>query len=273
MNGAEEIYTILQDWNRISLVQILLIVAFAWLAVFLVQRFLPTLAQRLPVRLRSPVTTSIPVLRLLILLIAVFKVIPLLVEPTPQNILAMLGAAGLAIGFAFKDYIGSVIAGIVCLYERPYRLGDWVSIDGDYGQIRSLGLRAMKIVTADDTAVTIPHGKIWTTNIANANDGNAELMCVTDFFLRPDHDAKKVCEKLRDVGLSSPYTHLKHRVAVSVSEVPWGTHYRLKAYPVDGRDQFRFTTDLTVRGKDALARMGTLPATIPLVQGSSEGSS
>jgi small-conductance mechanosensitive channel len=193
-------------------------------------------------------------------------VVPLVVEPTPQNILAMLGAAGLAIGFAFKDYIGSIIAGIVCLYERPYRLGDWVRIDGDYGQIRSLGLRAMRIVTPDDTAVTIPHGKMWTSNIANANDGNPELMCVTDFFLRPDHNAKEVCEKLREVGLSSPYTHLKHPVAVSVIEEPWGTHYRLKAYPIDGRDQFRFITDLTIRGKEALDRLGVAPATIPALQ-------
>ena len=273
MNGAEEIYDILQDWNRISLIHILLIVALAWLAVFVVQRFLPPLAQRFPVRLRSPITTSIPVLRLLILLIALFNVLPLVVEPTPQNILAMLGAAGLAVGFAFKDYIGSVIAGIVCLYERPYRIGDWVLIDGDYGQIRSLGLRALKIVTADDTVITIPHGKIWTSNIANANDGNPHLMCVTHFYLRPDHDSKKVCGKLWEVGISSPYTHLKYPVLVSVGEGRWGTHYRLKAYPIHGRDQFRFVTDLTVRGKEALARLGAVPATIPAVPGAVDGSS
>lgn len=37
---------------------------------------------------------------------------------------------------------------------------------------------------------------------------------------------------------------------------PWGTHYRIRAYPMDPRQQFRFTTDLTIRGKAALAEAG-----------------
>ncbi|MDO9532345.1 MAG: mechanosensitive ion channel family protein, partial [Deltaproteobacteria bacterium] len=41
---------------------------------------------------------------------------------------------------------------------------------------------------------------------------------------------------------------------------PWGTHYQLKAYPLDSREQFQFISDLTVRGKDVLAKMGVKPA-------------
>jgi hypothetical protein len=43
---------------------------------------------------------------------------------------------------------------------------------------------------------------------------------------------------------------------VVAREKPWGTQYWLKAYPVDPRDQFRFITDLTVRGKAALSELG-----------------
>jgi small conductance mechanosensitive channel len=42
---------------------------------------------------------------------------------------------------------------------------------------------------------------------------------------------------------------------VVVAEKPWGTHYRVKAYPVDGRQEFQFISDLTVRRKAALAPM------------------
>jgi small conductance mechanosensitive channel len=45
-------------------------------------------------------------------------------------------------------------------------------------------------------------------------------------------------------------------INVVASEKSWATQYRLKAYPVDPRDQFRFITDLTVRGKEALAGLG-----------------
>jgi hypothetical protein len=51
--------------------------------------------------------------------------------------------------------------------------------------------------------------------------------------------------------------------AVIVTEKPWGTHYRLKAYPVDSAQQFQFVSDLTVRGKAALSRLGVEFAAVP----------
>ena len=67
----------------------------------------------------------------------------------------------------------------------------------------------------------------------------------------------------REVALTSPYLQLKRPVVVIVLEKPWGTHYRLKAYPIDGRDQNKFTTDMTVGGKAALANLGVKPAIVP----------
>ena len=49
-------------------------------------------------------------------------------------------------------------------------------------------------------------------------------------------------------------------VIVVAAEQPWGTHYRLKAYPIEGRDQFQFVTDLTIRGKAMLRRLGVKSA-------------
>lgn len=267
MNNGMEIQGILRDLEQISVVRIAVIVLVAWGAVLLVQRVLPRLLERLPARLRLRLLPLVPVLRLVILLVAFLKVVPLVVDPTPQNILAILGAMGLAMGFAFKDYAGSVIAGIVSLYERPYRVGDWVRIGDAYGVVKSLGLRSLKLVTPDDTAVTVPHARIWNENISNANDGYRELLCVADFYLHPAHDARSVRERLWEVGITSPYTKLDRPVSVMVHETPWATHYRLKAYPVDGREQFRFVTDLTTRGKEALAELGAEPPMLPASKG------
>jgi hypothetical protein len=130
-----------------------------------------------------------------------------------------------------------------------------------------LGLRALRLVTPDDTVVIIPHLTIWNTSIHNANDGNRELMCVADFYLHPDHDAALVSQKLREVALTSPFTQLELPIKVVVTERPWGTHYRLKAYPIDSRDQFQFISDLTVRGKQALALLGVKAALALLASG------
>jgi small conductance mechanosensitive channel len=246
--------------DQINFVEIAIIAVLGWVSILLVERMVPWLAKRLPARLRMYLLPSIPVFRLAILFITFAMIVPMVIQTSLQNLIAILGFAAVALGFAFKDYISSLIAGIVAIYERPYRVGDWVTIDGAYGEVQSLSLRALRLYTPDDTVVSIPHIKIWTTNIFNGNDGNRNLLCVAHFYVDPDHDAGRARQTLHDVALTSPYLDLNHSIRVIVQEQPWGTHYQLKAYPLDSREQFQFISDLTVRGKGALAKMGVKPA-------------
>jgi small conductance mechanosensitive channel len=255
MPQADTLNKIFRDVQQIDFLKIIIIIAVAWLSIKLLERFLPWLAERLTGRLRLYILPSVPVLRLLILIVAVVEIVPLIIEPTFQNLVTFLGAAGIALGFALKDYASSLMAGIVALYERPYRVGDWVEIDGAYGEVIYVGLRMLRLVTPDDTVVTIPNLKLWQTNIFNDNDGRRELMCVADFYLEPQHDGSQVRQSLHDVALTSPYVNLERPILVIVAEKPWGTHYKIKAYPVDARDQFQFISDLTIRGKAALAEL------------------
>jgi small conductance mechanosensitive channel len=251
---------IFNKFDQINFVEIAIIVGLAWLSILLVEHLVPWLAKRLPARLRMYLLPSIPVFRLAILIFSFAMIVPMVIQTSLQNLIAILGFTAVALGFAFKDYISSLIAGIVAIYERPYRVGDWVTIDGAYGEVQSLSLRALRLFTPDDTVVSIPHIKIWTTNIFNGNDGNRNLLCVAHFYVDPDHDAVRARQRLYDVAMTSPYLDLNHPIRVIVQEQPWGTHYQLKAYPLDSRDQFQFISDLTVRGKDALAKIGVKPA-------------
>jgi small conductance mechanosensitive channel len=251
---------IFNQLDKIDFIEIAIIAVMAWVSILLVERLVPRLANRLPARLRMYLLPSIPVFRLAILIITFAMIVPMVIQTSLQNLIAILGFAAVALGFAFKDYISSLIAGIVAIYERPYRVGDWVTIDGAYGEVQSLSLRALRLFTPDDTVVSIPHIKIWTTNIFNGNDGNRNLLCVAHFYVDPNHDATRARQRLHDVALTSPYLDLNHSIRVIVQEQPWGTHYQLKAYPLDSREQFQFISDLTVRGKDALAKMGVKPA-------------
>ncbi len=240
------------DFKDIGFFNIFLILLATWALIAIIRRLFPLVAERTPNRARIFVLGAVPILRLVLLAIAVMLIVPLIINPTMQNLFAIFGAAGVAIGFAFKDYVSSLIAGIVAVTERPYRPGDWVKVDDAYGEVTSVGLRSYRMVTPDDTVVTIPHLKLWDTNIYNSNDGAPTLQCVADFYLEPEHDAALVRRTLRDVALTSAYLQLERPIAVIVAEKPWATHYRLKAYPIDARDQFQFTSDLTVRGKEAL---------------------
>ncbi len=247
---------LINDLQDISFTKIGLIVFGTWLAILIARKLLPYLAERGPSQLRLYLLGGVPIIRMLLLVMATLWVIPIIFNITFQNFLVISGAMGVAIGFAFKDYVSSLIAGIVAIFERPYRPGDWVEIDGDYGEVRSVGMRAIEICTPADNLIHVPHDKIWKSNIANANDGAHTLMCVASFYVAPDHDSAKVRAALRDVAMTSAYLHYDKPVLVMLTQTPLGTHYKLKAYPFDLRDQFEFVSDLTIRGKRALADTG-----------------
>ena len=254
--GKEKAAQLVNDLQDISFTKIGLIVVGTWLAILLARKLLPYLAERGPSQLRLYLLGAVPIIRLVLLSVAILWLIPIVFNITLQNFLVISGAASVAIGFAFKDYVSSLIAGIVAIFERPYRPGDWIEIEGDYGEVRSVGMRSIEVRTPSDNIVYIPHEKIWQHNVSNSNDGARTLMCVASFYLAPDHDAERVRGALRDVALTSAYLDYDKPVLVMLAESPWGTHYKLKAYPFDMRDQFSFVSDLTVRGKLAIAEAG-----------------
>lgn len=251
---------ILRPWAEIDLLGILLTVVAAWLAVILFARFVRWLSRRLPTRLRYYVLPWPPIVRLVVIVAVVVMVVPMVLEPRPESMFAVAGSGAVAVGFAFKDYVSSLIAGVVVLFERPCSVGDWVRIGDLYGRVDVMRLRVIELVTPNDDRVAIPLSRIWTDPIQNANGGNPDHLCVADFYLDPEHDAAAVQRALEDVALTSAYRNLERPVVVVASEELFGTHYRVKTYPFDGSDQFGFVTDLTVRGKQALAQLGARPA-------------
>lgn len=246
------------EWRHVLL--ILGILAGARLLSGAVTRGFTRLAERVPGRWRLRVLQFMPVTRFLVAVAAIMLIVPLLIRPTAQNVLALLASVGLALAFVLKDYGSSVVAAMVTVFEHPYQPGDWIAVEGTYGEVRSIGLRAVHLLTPDDTEVIIPHSKLWGTSIFNATTGQRHVLCVADFYLHPHHDAARVRAELTQVAATSPYLEPESPVTVIAAEKPWGTHYRLKAYAKESRDQFQFTTDLTIRGKEALLAIGVKAA-------------
>jgi small-conductance mechanosensitive channel len=255
---------VLRDASQIPWLRIAAIAIGAWLLVRFLAWTLPRAAEALPAGIRIRLLPLVPALRLVISVVAVLWIVPLVISPTPQNLVAILGALGIALGFAFKDYATSLVAGVIAVYERPYRQGDWVRIGDVYGEVRSVGLRALQVVTPEDDVVTFPHSVLWSEDgVANANDGGRTLQVVARLWLEPEHDGAQVRDRLREVAWTSPWLDVTRPVEVIVREEPWGTRYDVKAYPLDARDQFRFLSDLTVRAKEVVAAAGARYAAAP----------
>lgn len=255
-NASDRAVQLINDWQDIRLFEIAAIILGTWAAILILHRLVSFVAERGPSHLRLYLLAVTPFIRLLLMTAAVIWIIPLIFNVTFENFLIIAGSVGIAIGFAFKDYVSSLIGGVVAVFERPYRPGDWIEINGDYGEVQSVGLRVVRLRTASDDIISVPHLWMWENSISNSNDGKRTLMCVADFFLHPDHDAALVRQSLQTVALTSAYLEYAQPVIVVLSEQPWGTHYKLKAYPFDMRDQFAFISDLTVRGKLVISECG-----------------
>ena len=254
MNG--QLTEILRDPGEIP---VLLLLAGLTAAVVLTSALgwlLPKVADAVPARFRTRVLTLVPALRLAIGLAVIVWAAPKVIAPTPQNLVAIVGALGIALGFAFKDYVASLVAGVVAVAERPYRQGDWVRVGDHYGEVRRVGSRAIQLVTLDDDVVTIPHGRLWTDDVANANDGARTLLVVTEVWLHADHDAEALQRRLNDVLTTSRYLDPTRPYRVVLVDHAGGSCYALKAFPLDARDQVAFRTDLSARAKEVARALG-----------------
>ena len=102
-------------------------------------------------------------------LVIIFTVLAVLdqfgVETT--SLIALLGAAGLAIGFALQGTLSNVAAGVMLLFFRPFKVGQFVDVGGTAGTVKGVGLFTTLLDTGDNVHIIVPNANIWGSAIKN----------------------------------------------------------------------------------------------------------
>jgi small-conductance mechanosensitive channel len=251
---AEQTKDLVSKITTGKVTQAIIILLATYFILKILDRLILWLSEKIDKAWRLRVKQFLPFLRMTVLTTVVVTLMNLFLNLSKENILAVTGTVAVALGFAFKDYASSIIAGIVGLFESPYGVGDRIKIGDYYGEVVSYGIRSVRIQTPDDNIVTIPHNKIWTEAVSNANAGALEAQVVTKFYFAHDIDVNVVKKILYRVAQTSKYTHLKLPIVVIMQEKPWGTVFKLKCYPIDARDEFIYQTDLISRAKQAFVK-------------------
>ena len=100
-------------------------------------------------------------------------------------VLAGLGIAGIAIGFAVKDSLANIFGGISLILDKNFKVGDKIKIDsGDVGVIEDIGLRSTKLKDYDNHLIIVPNGKLANSKIVNYVKPNPKLKFKIDFVKR-----------------------------------------------------------------------------------------
>jgi small conductance mechanosensitive channel len=263
MNAADHQLGFLRTLVWADLLLVLAIAVGGQLLALAVRQIVRYVAESAPSHRRLLILRMAPLARIAIWIIVVAIIVPIVVEPSFEDVVALIAALSLALAFALKDYISCVVAGIVTIVEHTYQPGDWIELDGTYGEVKAIGMRAVHLVTADDTEVIIPHALLWSSSVFNVSGGKQSLLCVTEFYLHADHDGTVVRQALAEIGETCNYRKSQTPVTVAASETPWGTRYKIKAYVAESREQFAMITDLTIRGKERLRALGVAFAQAP----------
>ena len=83
------------------------------------------------------------------------------------SLIALVGAAGLAIGLAVQGTLSNVAAGVMLLIFRPFRVGDSIDAGGQSGTVHELGLFLTEMNTPDNVRISVPNASIWGSAIKN----------------------------------------------------------------------------------------------------------
>jgi len=87
------------------------------------------------------------------------------------SVITTLGVVGIAVGFAAQETLSNFIAGITLLIERPFRIGEWVEINGKTGRVEEITLRTTRLVTRNNVTVSIPNAAVASGDITNLSAG------------------------------------------------------------------------------------------------------
>ncbi len=83
------------------------------------------------------------------------------------SFVALLGAAGLAIGMAFSGTLSNLAGGVMILFFKPYKVGDYIEAQGEIGHVKELQIFNTILITLDNKTVIIPNGPLANGNMTN----------------------------------------------------------------------------------------------------------
>lgn len=175
-----------------------------------------------------------------------------ILKPPKEVIIALLGSATFATGLALKDLVTSIISGITIIMDSPFQVGDRILFNNIYGEIKHIGLRAVKLKTLDNEIVTIPNSNFMNNAVICSNPGQININVVTNFYLSTESNIEKAKNILRNTVLTSKYAYLNEPITLVVDNIWKGEMMciliSLKAHVIDAKYEKAFQSDIIIRG-------------------------
>jgi len=152
--------------------------------------------------------------------ILVFVLIAVLAQFGVQtaSIIALLGVAGLAVGLSLQGTLQNIAAGIMLLFLRPFRIGDYIDAEGLAGTVEEIGLFTTHLRTYQGIYLEVPNGQVWNRSILNYSRVEARRLDIV-VGISYDDDIDKAQAALLELMTSDSRANAEPEPQVMVKEL------------------------------------------------------
>lgn len=178
-------------------------------------------------------------------------------------LVAGAGIAGIAVGFAAKDTLSNLIAGILLIIDRPFEIGDrielWSAPQGSatWGDVIDIGLRATKIRTTDNIVIIIPNNEIMMRDIVNYTAISTDIRVRIPIGVSYDTDIKKAKSVILEVAKTAEWVLKAPPPIVVVRQFGESSvDLQLRVWIKDARRRIDTISYMTDKVKEAFDREG-----------------
>lgn len=189
----------------INAVKAVIVLIVGWIVAGAVSRFVRrrvTASPRIDETIGQFAASMVYYLILIIVLLAVLNLFGI----RATSLVAILGAATLAIGLALQGTLSDLAAGFMLILFRPYRLGQYVDVGGTSGTVREINLFFTELNTPQNVQIIVPNGQAWGSIITNYSAHDTRR-CDLVFGIDYDDDANKAMKIITDIAAADERVH------------------------------------------------------------------
>ena len=171
------------------------------------------------------------------------------------SFVAVIGAAGLAIGLALQGTLSNIAAGVMIVFFRPVKLGDFVEVNGQMGTVKEINLNFIELASVANVQIIIPNSQVWGNTIVNysAYDSRrAEWV----FGVGYGADLKLAEETIRRTILTDPRSRTEPEPFIQVNNLgDFSVDFLVRVW-CSSADFFQYQADMKRQVKEALDAAG-----------------
>ena len=167
------------------------------------------------------------------------------------SLVALLGAAGLAIGLAMQGVLTGVASGVMLVVFRPIKVGDFVEVNGKMGTVMDISIFTTELATVDNVQVIMPNTQVWSNTITNYSVYDTRR-AQWIFGVAYDADLNRAEQIIRDTILSDPRSLKDPEPFLQVNNLgDFSVDFLVRVW-VGSDDYWQYQADMKRKVKEAL---------------------